>query len=149
MFAKKLKTIDLYKLMLPKCQFLKILVKINPHEIIKIFFYIYFTPRYNPADNYMLKVSNRNTRTKCEIFSKLTIKTSERSHGPIEPWHTLLRIITDRSKSFHAMCITKTALSGIRKPIFFFSKSKLLVWSLKHFCTVIKNNLKTACLLVT
>ena len=28
-----------------------------------------------PADNYMFKVNNRNTRTRCEIYSKLTIKT--------------------------------------------------------------------------
>ena len=27
---------------------------------------------------YLLKVNNRNTRTKCEIFSKLAIKTPER-----------------------------------------------------------------------
>ena len=31
-----------------------------------------------PAGNYMFKFSNRNTRTKCEICSKLTIKTPER-----------------------------------------------------------------------
>ena len=31
-----------------------------------------------PAGNYMLKVNNRNTRTRCEISSKLTIKTPER-----------------------------------------------------------------------
>ena len=31
-----------------------------------------------PARNYMFKVSNRNTRTRCEICSKLTIKTPER-----------------------------------------------------------------------
>ena len=31
-----------------------------------------------PAGNYMFKVNNRNTRTRCEICSKLTIKTSER-----------------------------------------------------------------------
>ena len=29
----------------------------------------------NPAGNYMFKVNNRNTRTRCEICSKLTIKT--------------------------------------------------------------------------
>ena len=29
---------------------------------------------------YLLKVSNRNTRTRCKICSKLTIKTSERHH---------------------------------------------------------------------
>ena len=31
-----------------------------------------------PADNCMFKVNNRNTRTRCEICSKLTIKTPER-----------------------------------------------------------------------
>ena len=30
-----------------------------------------------PADNYMFKVDNRNTRTRCEGFSKLTIETLE------------------------------------------------------------------------
>ena len=29
---------------------------------------------------YLLKVNNRNTRTRCEICSKLTIKTPERRH---------------------------------------------------------------------
>ena len=31
-----------------------------------------------PAGNYMFKVNNRNTRTRCEIYSKLTIKIPER-----------------------------------------------------------------------
>ena len=31
----------------------------------------------HPASNYQLKVSNRNTRTRCEICSKSTIKTQE------------------------------------------------------------------------
>ena len=30
-----------------------------------------------PADNYMFKVNNRNTRTRCETGSKLTTKTPE------------------------------------------------------------------------
>ena len=30
---------------------------------------------------YLLNVNNRNTRTRCEICSKLTIKTPERRHG--------------------------------------------------------------------
>ena len=34
---------------------------------------------YIPVGKYMLKV-NTNTRTKCEICSKLTIKTPERRH---------------------------------------------------------------------
>ena len=32
----------------------------------------------NPADIYLLKVNKRNTRTRCEICSKLTIKIPER-----------------------------------------------------------------------
>ena len=31
----------------------------------------------NPAGNYMFKVNNKNTRKRCEICSKLTIKTPE------------------------------------------------------------------------
>ena len=31
-----------------------------------------------PTGIYLLKVNNRNTRTRCEICSKLTIKTPER-----------------------------------------------------------------------
>ena len=30
-----------------------------------------------PAGNYMFKVNNKNTRTRCEVCSKLTIKTAE------------------------------------------------------------------------
>ena len=36
----------------------------------------------NPVGIYLLKLNNRNTRTNCEICSKLTIKTPEgRSSG--------------------------------------------------------------------
>ena len=34
----------------------------------------------DPAVIYLLNVNNENTRTLCEIFSKLTIKTSEQRH---------------------------------------------------------------------
>ena len=34
----------------------------------------------NPANIYLFKVTNRNTRKRCEISSKLTIKTPERRH---------------------------------------------------------------------
>ena len=36
----------------------------------------------DPVDNYMFKVNNRNTITRCEICSKLTIKTPERRQWP-------------------------------------------------------------------
>ena len=38
----------------------------------------YFWRLFYPAGNYMFKVSNRNTRARCEICSKLTIKIPER-----------------------------------------------------------------------
>ena len=40
---------------------------------------IWFRPK-NPACNYLLKVNNKNTITKLEICSKLTMSTSERHH---------------------------------------------------------------------
>ena len=33
-----------------------------------------------PAGNYMFKVKNRNTRTRCETCQKLTIATPEQRH---------------------------------------------------------------------
>ena len=38
----------------------------------------FFEPFLFPTYIYLFKVNNRNTRKKCEIFSKLTIKTPER-----------------------------------------------------------------------
>ena len=32
----------------------------------------------NPAGNYLFKFNNRNTITRCEIYSKITIKTRKR-----------------------------------------------------------------------
>ena len=43
---------------------------------ITVFYAVYFD--VNPAGNYLFEVNNRNTRTRCEICSKLTIKTPER-----------------------------------------------------------------------
>ena len=37
---------------------------------------------YYPADIYLLKVNNGNTRTRCEICPKLTVKTPEHSGCP-------------------------------------------------------------------
>ena len=39
--------------------------------------------RLYPAGIYLLKVNNRNTRTRCEICSKLTIKTPERRRSGV------------------------------------------------------------------
>ena len=37
-----------------------------------------FQNRFNPTGICLIKFNNRNTRTMCEIYSKLTIKTPER-----------------------------------------------------------------------
>ena len=42
----------------------------------------------NSADIYLLKVNNRNTRTRCETCSNLTIKTIERRQ-----WHLVLAFL--------------------------------------------------------
>ena len=43
-------------------------------------FLLLVTSKYNPAGIYLQKVDNRNTRTRCEICLKLTIKTAERRY---------------------------------------------------------------------
>ena len=48
-----------------------------------------------PVGNYMFKVNNRNTRTRCEICSKLTIKTPERRH-----WHHSVVFIVNFELNF-------------------------------------------------
>ena len=42
----------------------------------------WFWKKPDPAGNYMFKVNNKNTRTRCEICSKLAIKKPERRQ-----WH--------------------------------------------------------------
>ena len=58
-----------------KCS--KLVFLITPFQICTILeFYLY--PLLYPVGNYMIKVNNRNTRTRGEICSKLTIKIPER-----------------------------------------------------------------------
>ena len=42
--------------------------------------------QHNPAGIYLLKVNNRNTRTRCEICSTLTVKTPERRQSHFIFW---------------------------------------------------------------
>ena len=53
--------------------------------MLKVLLRASFTLKYRlswkyPTGNYMFKVNNRNTRTRYEICSKLTIKTPEQRH---------------------------------------------------------------------
>ena len=49
----------------------------DAHNILMLKDLVFLTATY-PAGNYMFKINNRNTRTRSEICSKLTIKTAER-----------------------------------------------------------------------
>ena len=54
---------------------------------------------YNPASNYMFKVNNRDTKTRCKICSKLTIKTPERHQ-----WRGVVLVsLLFTLKTFHAL----------------------------------------------
>ena len=75
------------------CNFIQkeTLIKVFSCEFCEIFKTIFFiehllwllvTIGTTEPDNYIFKDDNRNTRTKCEICSKLTIKTLARRH-----WH--------------------------------------------------------------
>ena len=46
----------------------------------------------DPANIYLFKVNNKKTRKRCEIFSKLTIKTPERCQLTLEWKSTLLNV---------------------------------------------------------
>ena len=58
---------------------LKELRNITPQKL-KVNSFLINHFQYNRAGNYMLKVKSRNTRTRCETCSKLTIKIPERRH---------------------------------------------------------------------
>ena len=61
--------------------FLRLLVEANMVEYyLTVIMWIesLFALSNNPAGNYMFKVNNRNSITRCEICSKFTIKIPER-----------------------------------------------------------------------
>ena len=55
---------------------------------------------FDLAGIYLLKVNNRNNRTKCEICSKLTIKIPERPH-----WHRSGIFIVNFEHSLHLVLV--------------------------------------------
>ena len=54
--------------------------KVNPKRIANVTDTSKWKNGTNPAAISLLKVNNGNTKTRCEIYSKLTIKTSERDN---------------------------------------------------------------------
>ena len=76
-FCRKLRTVNFTAVVhiWKKC-ILNNPVRIKPG----VFWWICKISDHNPADIYSFKVNNRNTRKRCEICSKLIIKTSEWRH---------------------------------------------------------------------
>ena len=76
-----------------------------------------------PAGIYLLKVNNKNTRTRCEICSKLSIKTSERwqwdfsylileeTHFQVVPCQEVNLGTTSFSSKRRLKCITQFPIS--------------------------------------
>ena len=52
-------------------------ISLRYHNRSNLYVLLDFWNKINPTGNYMFKVSNKNSRARCEICSKLTIKTPE------------------------------------------------------------------------
>ena len=65
-----------------------------------------------PACNYPLKVNNRNTRTRCEICSKLTIKIPERRQWPYFTLCSSVSIVN--FEQVNAGCVASIAQKEIK-----------------------------------
>ena len=55
------------------------------NKLLKVLYVRLYSENSHPAGNYMFEVNNKNTKRKCEICSKLTIKTTEQCQ-----WRQLL-----------------------------------------------------------
>ena len=81
-----------------------------------------------PAGNYMFKVNNRNTRTRCEICSRLTIKT-----------HLVSLLLT--LNIFHTLFLLLTLWKNI-----VFEDELLKVFLMNFFCICCKTKALTMCI---
>ena len=84
------------------------------HEAVKQFYY--------PAGKYLFEISNRNSRTRCEICSQLRIKTPEQRH-----WHhSGVFIVSIEHISYHVLVFLLLTLNmQIRLSGLFFLYAKL------------------------
>ena len=78
------------------------------------------------ASNYMFKVNNRNTRSRCEIFSNLTIKTKE--------FFALVFVSQERGMTCDQNKNKKTML--LVQNAILLLKSKQNTWCLSQFGTI-------------
>ena len=66
-----------------------------------------FPLEQNSAGIYLLKVNNRNTRTRCEICSQLTIKTPENHlHLCVQKLNLEISTHAPESKNLHQVLIS-------------------------------------------
>ena len=72
-------------------------------------FHIVISHNCNPYvfDIYLLKVNNRNSRTTCEIFSKLTVKTPERHQW----WRSFVFVFNLKPILYHFLVFILLTLS--------------------------------------
>ena len=125
-----------------------------------IFFYLFscldwtLIWRRNPAGNYMFKVNNRNTRTRCEICSKLTIKTPEQRHLrlKVKSWwsttfllHSVIisspHVLNNDWKIFYTFRVGATYIFNTVRPSSLYKlKSFLLCFSLILFNVKMRTN---------
>ena len=90
--------------------------------------YVLFKLHHYPANKYMFRVSNRNTRKSCEICSKLTIKTPERCQIYFTPFSSVSIVNLKQTnifwdKPFHLLLCYLTFSS----PCIFKSCSKIKI----------------------
>ena len=84
-----------------------------------------------PAGNYIFEVNNRNTRTSCEICSKLTIKIPEQCH-----WHCSGIFIVNFEHTSHLVLVFLLLTLNIKLPAGIMLISIIwqkLIWLNKHY----------------
>ena len=105
------------------------------------------TRYFYPAGNYMFKVNNRNTRTRCEICSKLTIKTPKRRHWAFQmknlvQYFTITYRINHRRYSIKKLFLKRSqysqetaVLESLANKVASFQDSKTIIflWILHFF----------------
>ena len=76
------------------------------------FIVLYNIQEYYPVDIYMFKVNNRNTRTRCEIYSKLTIKTPQPRWRRSGVYIVNFEHISDLVLKFLLLTLSRSMLTG-------------------------------------
>ena len=73
-----------------------------PHSYLNLRYFCNLTDPWspNPVSIYLFKGNNRNTRTRCEICSKLTVKTTERHLAFFTPYSSVFLVNFEQVNRF-------------------------------------------------